>query len=235
MATAVGSSSVVTALASVVGARVGDEAARWLTEALASVQAEPRHTRLAIAFARSGRKLGTDAMRLLPPEQDALRTAGIGEPRPHWTAADYGRLALLHVASTTVDTDEAVPLVERLFRTAEMGEQISILRVLAALPDPGRFAALAAEATRTNAVRVFEALACENVFPAAYMPDASFDQMVLKAIFVGLSTKRIEGLGRRVTAQLVRMAEGYASERRAAGRTVPDDIAHIEALLREPS
>jgi hypothetical protein len=46
--------------------------------------------------------------------------------------------------------------------------------------------------------------------------------MVLKAVFVGLALPRIADLEKRVTLELVRMAEGYAAERRAAGRALPD-------------
>ena len=72
---------------------------------------------------------------------------------------------------------------------------------------------------------IFEAIACENPFPSLYFSDESFNQMVLKAVFVGVSLERVVGLRARVTPELSRMAEDYAAERRAAGRTVPSDLA----------
>jgi hypothetical protein len=54
----------------------------------------------------------------------------------------------------------------------------------------------------------------------------------LKALFIETRTARIDGLARRAGSELVRMVEGYASERRAAGRTVPEDIEAIRALVR---
>jgi hypothetical protein len=38
---------------------------------------------------------------------------------------------------------------------------------------------------------------------------------------------RVIGLDERRSPELARMARDYAAERRAAGRTVPDDLAHI--------
>ena len=49
----------------------------------------------------------------------------------------------------------------------------------------------------------------------------------MKAIFNGVSVGRIEGLSRRITPELSRMATGYASERRAAGRPVPKDAEFL--------
>ena len=43
------------------------------------------------------------------------------------------------------------------------------------LPDPGHFATMAVDACRTNVRDVFEAIACENRYPAAHFPDANFN------------------------------------------------------------
>ena len=71
---------------------------------------------------------------------------------------------------------------------------------------------------------MFEALACENPYPAAHFPERNFNQMVLKALFNSIELSRIDGLSGRRNAELSRMARDYAAERRAAGRAVPADI-----------
>jgi hypothetical protein len=78
---------------------------------------------------------------------------------------------------------------------------------------------------------VFEAIACENPYPARFFPDLNFNQLVLKAFFTGIAVRRIVGLGARNSPELVRMANAYASERRAAGRSVPDDLSLVTAAL----
>ena len=83
------------------------------------------------------------------------------------------------------------------------------------------------QACRTNAKDVFEALVCENPYPAAHFPELGFNQAVLKAIFMEVSVRRIEGLNARITAELKRMVSDFASERRAAGRAVPEDTGTI--------
>jgi hypothetical protein len=106
------------------------------------------------------------------------------------------------------------------------------LRVLSYLPDPESFLELAGDACRSSVQGVFEALACENPYPARHFPEAAFNQMVLKAVFTGAALVRICDLDRRINRELVRMAEGYASERRAAGRSVPADVERLVAAAR---
>ena len=50
---------------------------------------------------------------------------------------------------------------------------------------------------------------------------------MLKALFLGVPLARIDGLTARVGAELRRMVEAFARERRAAGRPVPDDVALV--------
>jgi hypothetical protein len=174
--------------------------AAWIGEQLGTSD-DPQHLR--VAFARAARKLAQ------------LRSL------------ELGRTALVLAALEHAD-DPA--LVERLYRSGELGEQQSVLRMLPRLPQPQRFTMLAIEACRSNARPVFAAIASDNPFPAAWFPDPAFAQLVLKAVFVGVPVASIVGLGARATAALREMALGYASERRAAGRSVPSDIDVILAV-----
>jgi hypothetical protein len=93
--------------------------------------------------------------------------------------------------------------------------------------EPALYVPVAELGVRTNAQRLFAAIAAENPYPARHFGALQFNQMVLKAVFVEVSVLRIEGLAERRTPELARMAEAYASERRAAGGPVPEDIARI--------
>jgi hypothetical protein len=54
-------------------------------------------------------------------------------------------------------------------------------------------------------------------------------------LFTGSSLDRIVGWEERNNAELVRMATDYASERRAAGRSVPEGIQKILDHARSDS
>jgi hypothetical protein len=102
-----------------------------------------------------------------------------------------------------------------------------LLRVLPLLEAPARFVDTGLQGARTNAQRVFEAIACENPFPADYFPELGMNQLVMKAIFIEVPVARIERLGERLGPELRRMLAGYKSERLAAGRPVPTDVAAL--------
>ncbi|MDF3065523.1 MAG: hypothetical protein K0R38_1124 [Polyangiaceae bacterium] len=172
-------------------------------------------------YASVPRRLGTAA------ERPAEAPADLPQARPHWTLTDYARLWLTARALPLLPSAEQPGFVLNLFEAGEIGEQVSALRVLSALPEPERFVETGLQACRTNARDVFEAIVCENAFLAAHFPALNFNQAVMKAIFMEVSIQRIEGLEARITPELRRMAAGYASERRAAGRPVPPDATFL--------
>jgi hypothetical protein len=71
---------------------------------------------------------------------------------------------------------------------------------------------------------VFEAVAHRNPYPAERFPEATWNQMVLKALFVGSALAPIQGLEERQNPTLARMLCDYAHERWAAGRPVSPDL-----------
>jgi hypothetical protein len=136
---------------------------------------------------------------------------------------------MLNVAIETTAGDEHAAIVDEIFRVGDNAEREALLAGLLLLPEPGRFLSTAVEACRSNVETVFTALACENAYPSVYFPDANFNQMVMKAVFIGLPLVRVIGLSDRRNDELKRMAQSYASERVAAGRCVPDDLELIVA------
>jgi hypothetical protein len=207
-----------------VGLLPGDTRA-WYENALADARRSgPGGPEFATAWSACGRRLGKAP--LAPTAAEASRFVGAGLPfvPVGWGLDEAGRALLLLAALEAQGSPDAVT---ELYATGELREQQAIVRVLAHLPDPSQYVALAADAVRTNALPVLEALVCENPFPARYMPDLAFNQLIMKAIFNGLSLRRVLGLPERNNAELRRMVEAYASERRAAGRPVPEDVDFI--------
>jgi hypothetical protein len=180
----------------------------------------------AAAFAGAGRRLGETPVEPTAEEAQRIREAGLRE-LAGWPLEQVARVALLMRAVERTPLGEQPALLSEVFARGANAERQAVLRALPMLPGPARFLETAIEACRTNVRTVFEAIACENPFPAAYFPEPAFNQMLLKALFVGVNLERIQGWQARITPELQRMAADYASERSAAGRSVPSDIALI--------
>jgi hypothetical protein len=166
----------------------------------------------------------------MPPEQGE----GGGQDAWLWEGLsrdDAGRVALLIDADARLSPAAMYELAEDCFRHGDNSERRATLRALSLFAEPSRYVELGAQACRSHVQTVFESLACENPFPAKYFAELQFNQMVLKALFIGASLGRVMGLAARVTPELARMAGDYADERRAAGRSVPHDI---EAFILPP-
>jgi hypothetical protein len=216
---------LIAALVGAVRAPTAAAAARaWLDEQLAAA-GDP--ARFAPAFAAAGRRLGRTPI----GEDDAAAITAAGLRWPVTGVDECGRAALVLAAIAALPGDRHVGFVRDLVRRGEIRERQAVLRVLAALPEPARFVDVAVDACRSNVETVFAAIACDNDYPARHFAARAFDQMVLKALFVGAPVARIAGLAARTTPELVRMVDAYASERRAAGRPVPEDVA----WFRNPS
>lgn len=211
-----------------VGAAEGNEPSSWMRSTLAAVAASPDHRSVAGPYAAAARRLRSLTAVPTPRQSEALERAGLGALGPRGAVAMF-RGTLLLVACRCADEATRAGLVGRVFRTGDSAERVALLAVLAALPSAGSYVETAVEACRTNVRDVFEAIACENDYPARHFSDAAFNQMVMKAVFSGISLSRIRGLAGRVDGELERMARDYSAERRAAGREVPADLARLIA------
>jgi len=197
----------------------------WLGDA---IEHAADRARFDAAFAGAGRRLGTAPV----GRDDAAGVTAAGLAWPAGAGLDEcGRGALVIAAVAALPDDDQVSLVRDLLRRGDVRERQAVLRVLSALPAAARFSDSAVDSCRTNVQTVFEAITCDNAFPARYFPELAFNQMVLKGLSNGAPVARILGLAERTTTELVRMVEAFASERRAAGRPIPDDVN----LIRRPS
>lgn len=198
---------------------------RVLTQALGSERWDGSQSPLLLAYATAPQHVGRDALALTPAELDELRAAAPAIGFERWTRDDAARALLLIARRNIGRTGDAfVADALECFEQGDAREQQSWLRAIALWPEATALLPAAIDACRTNIIPLFEALACENPYPAAHFPDRNFNQMVLKAMFNSIELARIAGLPGRRNPELSRMARDYAAERTAAGRTVPADI-----------
>jgi hypothetical protein len=199
------------------------EAADWFLaqrERLRAGGVSERDFNLAISW--TPRRLGKADLALGPEDLAAADAARRGWDPRGWTVDQAGRLALL-LADGMAGAAFAARL-KSLFATADLSETICFLRGLPLYPDPASHLMRAREGARSAVRPVFEAVAHANPYPAEVFDEAGWNQLVLKALFIGTALVPIQGLDRRANPALMRMLCDYAHERWAAGRPVSPEL-----------
>ena len=140
-----------------------------------------------------------------------------------WTSDGTARTLLL-LALPHNDAAEYLQVLEQLFTTADMGELVALYQALPLLPYPEQYRLRAAEGLRSNMTPVFNAIALNNPYPQDYFDELAWNQMVLKALFVGSPLHQIQGLELRANLTLAQMLTDYANERLAAHRSVSPEL-----------
>ena len=126
--------------------------------------------------------------------------------------------------ASTPDGADFSRRLDRLCSAADIGELVAFYRGLPLYPDQPRYALRAAEGVRSNMRVVFEAVAHCNPYPAEQLNEPAWNQLVLKALFVGSPLNPIVGLDGRRNPTLARMLCDYAHERWAASRPVSPEL-----------
>ncbi|GIV34494.1 MAG: hypothetical protein KatS3mg031_2029 [Chitinophagales bacterium] len=115
-------------------------------------------------------------------------------------------------------------VLNTLFTTGEVGEQAALYSALALMPYPASLQNRAAEGIRSNITVIFDAIALHNPYPAHYLSEDAWNQMVLKAVFIERPLWKIYGLDERANKKLAYMLSDYAHERWAASRPVTPEL-----------
>jgi hypothetical protein len=198
------------------------DAADWLEAQAAAVGGAETDRALFLAISLVHRRIGKADLRLTSADIAAAETARPGWRPGGWSLDQAARIYLLLAARET--PARFAERIEQLFATADVGELIAFYRGLPLYPEQPRYVQRAGEGLRTNMKAVFESVAHNNPYPAEQFDEHRWNQMVVKALFIGSTLHPIEGLERRWNPDLTRMLCDYAHERWAAGRPVSYEL-----------
>jgi hypothetical protein len=175
------------------------------------------------AFSAVPRYLGKDNLRLTPQDLTTAHNLVPGWFPGDWTVDQAGRTVML-LALPNDRTEDYVRSLDKVFSTADLGELVALYQSFPLLSYPELHRQRAAEGIRSNMSNVFNAIALRNPYPANYLDNIAWNQMVLKALFIGSPLHLIDGLDRRANPELARMLVNYAHERWAAKRPVSPEL-----------
>lgn len=204
------------------------DALTWLDAEIERQEAGVDERKLIIALGMAGRKVGRVDLSLTEDDKLEARAVRMGWQPERWGTDEAARAAIL-LATYTGDDAAFAGRVDRLCGNAEVTELIAYLKAFAIFPAAKQLHDRAREGVRSAVKPVFEAIACHNPYPLDYFDRAAWNQMVVKAVFVGASIENIVGIGERANPDLRQMLRDLISERHAAGRSVPTDVcAYVE-------
>jgi hypothetical protein len=203
-------------------AQLPAEATAWLTKSTAQLQSSGTDSDLYMAVSMVTRKIGKADMRLSDADLREANAARTGWDPRGWSADQAARVRL--VLALEGDAARLSRCLDQLCITADVSELAAFYRGLPLYPEPARYLARATEGLRTNMKNVFESIAHRNPYPSEQFPEAAWNQMVLKALFVGSALWPIVGLDARANPALARMLRDYAHERWAASRPVSPEL-----------
>lgn len=197
------------------------DAVRWLEARLAEHDAGFDRRPFYYAFSGVSRHFpkrgGVD---VLPEQAEALAQAAPGFSVEGWDCFRLARVVLL-LSLAKQDRETFLATLAALLNTADFREQAAIFSAFPLLPHPDDLVEAAVDGLRSNIVDVFDSIALDNPFPAAHFSETAWNQMVLKALFLGRPLHRVVGLDARRNAALATSVSDLAHERWAAGRRIP--------------
>jgi len=151
----------------------------------------------------------------------------------YWNLLQIARTYL--VLKLPLEKETWFKTINQLFETGDLYEQQALFAALPVLPFQTELIPRAIDGLRTNISVVFDAIALNNPFPSTYFPEANWNQMVLKAIFMQRPLCRIQNLEKRSNPALAAIARDFAHERWAAGRDVMPELWRLIAPFVDES
>lgn len=191
----------------------------WLMEQAEKIKASSSPNPFFLAFSRASRHFKKEAVSW---KRESPLPVFEGVNPTDWDSLQVARMYLVFQLPFQNEAWQAI--LQQLFETGDMYEQQALYAALPLFPNPETLLTRAIEGCRTNMSLVFDAIALRNPYPSRFFPEANWNQLVLKAIFMQRPLYLIQDLDHRRNAALAAMATDFAHERWAAGRAVMPEV-----------
>jgi hypothetical protein len=202
---------------------VNKNAVSWFRDTIERIRHESSSDKLAMAIGLAPRRLGKADLPLTSDDKERAAALRPGLDPSEWSIDQAARIAFM-VASYAEDDAAFAAAFDGFCATAGLNELIALCRGLPVYPAAALLEPRAREAVRSGMKPVFEAVAHRNPYPVECFAEDAWNQMVVKAFFIGSHLWPIQELDRRGNPQLARMLVDLAQERWAAGRPVSGEV-----------
>ena len=210
-------------LGNLINEQLDDPARLWLKQKLDLITSKVELKDLYLTFSAIPRFLGKQTLEVSADYLQVAQTLRKGLHIKGWTIPQAARV--LTICSYPFQDEQSfVKIMDQLFSAAEVTELVALYSALPVLPYPEALKARASEGVRTNMSVVFDAVVLNNPYPSEYLEEGAWNQMVLKALFMGRPMYQIYGLEHRSNLSLSKMISDFAHERWVAGRPTSPEM-----------
>ena len=206
-------------LSTIIKEHVAVDSYNWLQDRVVLISAGNDAILLQACFAAIARKIEKKIVHLNLDKKEQLTKFLPGLSIEGWTLHRLCRLYIL-LNLNTAEKEKYCHAIESLFVNAEMNERADLHAALPAFAYAQHWVKFCEEGIRSNIGVVLEAIMYNNPYPANYLEEAAWNQLVLKAFFTEKNINLIIGIDERANAPLAATLIDYAQERWAANRTV---------------
>lgn len=208
------------------------EAFTWLEAKAALVSAEGKSMQLNQTFSNLPKHVGKGAIQADTSDLKEIEELLAGFSLEGWSIDRLCRVWLL-MQLDSADQDQYLKKINALFTAAEMNEEVALYSALPFFAYPEEWVPRCEAGIRSNIGTVLEAIMYHNPYPAAYLSENSWNQLVLKAFFTEKDVTKITGLNSRINPSLQDTLTDYIAERTAAHRTVEPNIYKLIELKNQ--
>ncbi|GAA0877376.1 hypothetical protein GCM10009119_03440 [Algoriphagus jejuensis] len=194
----------------------------WLETQVEKIASGVAASKFFLAFSQASRFFKKESLKLDEADESRANAIVPGFEPAFWNELQAARTVLM--LSFPGEKAKWLEVINQLFETGDMYEQQALYAALPLMPYPDDLLPRAIDGCRTNMTLIFDAIALNNPFPAKYFPEANWNQLVLKSIFMQRPLYRIQKLDERRNQALADIASDFAHERWAAGRPVMPEL-----------
>lgn len=215
---------------SLIEEHLNEDVMKWLLEKAESASGTDSFNKFPLAFTMVARKIKKDPLTIRSEIEKEIDDLIPGLSVSRWSLRRLVRIWLI----MQIDTDNQKQYtyqVQSLFSNADMNELSTLYAALPLLAYPEYWREQCAEGIRSNIGDVLDTVIMDNPYPAAYLGEGAWNQLVLKAFFTDKEISRIIGLEKRINEKLVKALRDYADERKSADREVNPQLWDIVNLL----
>ncbi|GAA4401158.1 hypothetical protein GCM10023187_15020 [Nibrella viscosa] len=196
-----------------------EKAAAWLEQQAQAFRQNPQTAFFYRIFTSLPRFTGKAPVTVPADIIDELNQLLPGFQVQNWTLDRLARVWWL-LQLPAEDEPAYVKTITELFKAAELNELVALYSALPVLAFPEAWRFQASEGVRNNIGDVQEAIMLRNPYPADYLDELAWNQLVMKAFFTEKDVTQIIGFDKRANERLAQIIIDYARERKAAGRTI---------------